>query len=235
MKQKLLFIPGWGGSAPAWEHQMHHLKDVAECEVLVITQEETIEKMAKRVLEEEEEEFVLCGHSLGGLVAQEVAIRAPERVKKMILVGTWRGNSSPELRQLFKVLLRRIENDELPQIIEEILPTAVHESRQDDLQLFSTMKKMFQAFPKKGFINQAKVEIACQDLSPSLKKIRCPTLVIHGRQDSLFSLEEQEAMAALIPQAVLTIIEECGHMIPLERPQAVTALVRLWLALPDKS
>jgi pimeloyl-ACP methyl ester carboxylesterase len=62
-----------------------------------------------------------------------------------------------------------------------------------------------------------------------LPLIRCPTLVIAGRQDAIFPVAEHEFIAAQIAGARLAIIEDCGHGAPLERPQAVTALLRYWL------
>lgn len=54
-------------------------------------------------------------------------------------------------------------------------------------------------------------------------------MVIHGRQDSFFTLAEQQLIASNIPNAKLTIIEDCGHMMHVEQPQAVNALLRLWV------
>ena len=56
-----------------------------------------------------------------------------------------------------------------------------------------------------------------------------PTLIIVGRQDELTPLDLAAEAAEGIPNARLAIIEECGHLSTLERPQAVTALMRDWL------
>lgn len=68
-----------------------------------------------------------------------------------------------------------------------------------------------------------------QNDMPRLRGVACPTIVIHGRQDGVFSLAEHEAIAGAIPMAKLVVIEECGHESPLEQPQAVTTLLRDWL------
>ena len=71
--------------------------------------------------------------------------------------------------------------------------------------------------------------IDAYDSRACLPKVQCPTLVIAGRGDVLFSLDEHKFLAAQIPGARLAVIEDCGHAAPLERPQAVTALLRYWL------
>jgi len=50
-----------------------------------------------------------------------------------------------------------------------------------------------------------------------------------GRQDALTPLDHSEEMAAGIPGARLAVIEDCGHLSTMERPQAATALMRQWL------
>ena len=65
-----------------------------------------------------------------------------------------------------------------------------------------------------------------------LSLIRCPTLVLAARQDAYFSVEEHEFLATAVAGARLAVVEECGHSSALERPQAVTALLRTWLKNP---
>ena len=69
------------------------------------------------------------------------------------------------------------------------------------------------------------------DCRKDLKKIKCPTLVLCGRQDALTPPALHEEMAGAIPKAALVVIEDCGHLSPLERPRTVSALMRYWLAM----
>lgn len=62
-----------------------------------------------------------------------------------------------------------------------------------------------------------------------LSLITCPTLVIHATQDKNFSLLEHQELVDLIPNAKLALVEDSGHMSPMEMPQAITALLRLFL------
>ncbi len=60
--------------------------------------------------------------------------------------------------------------------------------------------------------------------------ITCPALVRCGRQDALTPLALHKEMAAAIPGASLVAVEDCGHLSALERPRAVSAVMRDWLA-----
>ena len=62
-----------------------------------------------------------------------------------------------------------------------------------------------------------------------LGTLACPTLVLVGRQDALTPVAIHEEMAAAIPNAALVVVEQCGHLSPLEQPQAVTAALRYWM------
>ena len=61
-----------------------------------------------------------------------------------------------------------------------------------------------------------------------LAGIACPTLLLCGRQDAWSPLERHEEMAGLIPGSRLEVIEEAGHMSPMERPAAVARALDHW-------
>jgi pimeloyl-ACP methyl ester carboxylesterase len=69
------------------------------------------------------------------------------------------------------------------------------------------------------------------DARPLLPAITCPTLVMVGRQDRWSPLAQHEEIAALIPNATLVVIEDSGHMAPVEQPEAVTRALLAWLGL----
>ena len=62
-----------------------------------------------------------------------------------------------------------------------------------------------------------------------LERIACPALVVACRQDRLRSFAETERMAKHLPHARFEVIEDCGHMAPLERPHELAALLADWI------
>ncbi|CAM2946518.1 lipolytic protein [Legionella steigerwaltii] len=229
MKQNLIIVPGWGGTEKLWTHQCQHLADIADITVKYFFDVGTMENMAEQLLAEAPEKFIICGHSLGGWVAQLVAIKAPHRVSHLIIMGSWTGDLDHEKRQYFERWQHEIENDRLESLLNEVNASSVHPSRCNDKILMHTLIEGQTKFPKQGFLNQTKAMLNSQSTTAQLHKIVCPTLIIYGRQDSAFTLESQQSMAAAIPSAKLAIIEDCGHMLHVEQPQAVTALLKFWL------
>ena len=67
------------------------------------------------------------------------------------------------------------------------------------------------------------------DSRPFLMEYGVPTMVMCGRQDALTPPEHSQEMAVAIPGSRLAVIEDCGHLSTMERPQAATALMRQWL------
>jgi len=80
-----------------------------------------------------------------------------------------------------------------------------------------------------GFIRQQHAIMARPDARENLENIACPTLVLCGAQDVLTPVELHEEMSEKVPKASLVVIEDCGHLSPLERPRAVSAVMRYWL------
>ncbi|WP_392536995.1 alpha/beta fold hydrolase [Legionella sp. 227] len=229
MKHKLIIVPGWGGTEKLWEYQCQHLADIADSSVKYFFDIETIEKMAEQLLAEAPEQFIICGHSLGGWVAQLVAIKAPHRVSHLVIMGSWTGDLDHGKRQYFERWQHEIENNNLENLLHEVNSTSVHPSRSNDKILMNTLFEGQAKFPKQGFLNQTRAMLNSQSTTAQLHQIVCPTLIMYGRQDSAFTLESQQSMTEAIPSAKLAIIEDCGHMLHVEQPEVVTSLLKFWL------
>ena len=79
------------------------------------------------------------------------------------------------------------------------------------------------------FLKQLDLLESRPDSRPSLPDISCPTLLVAGRQDRVTPPELLEEMHGLIPDSRLETLPACGHYAALERPRAVTKLLREWL------
>ena len=88
---------------------------------------------------------------------------------------------------------------------------------------------MADAVGKEGFLQQQKAIIDRPDSRPNLTDIDCPTLVVCGWQDVLTPPELSEEIAGLIPNAELVLIDDCGHLSAMERPDETNSALRRWL------
>jgi len=229
-KIPLVLLPGLLCDAALWAHQIKTLADVADITVADMTQDATVQDMAKRVLNSAPKSFALAGLSMGGYVAQEVMRQAPGRVSRLTLMDTSANADTPEKSKQRKGFIDQLGLGDFKGVPRKLLPYLIHHDRLKDDALTDIIKASAIAVGADAFVRQQQAILHRPDGTGGLKAISCPTLVLCGRQDSLTPLSQHEEMAAAIPNARLVIIEDCGHLAPLERPHAVSAVMRYWLA-----
>jgi len=227
-KPTVILIPGLGERDWLWAHQLDHLREVADPSVLAMTQQPTRAAMAESVLKKAPARFALAGHDLGGWVALEVAARAPERIAKLILINTW-ARPDPEACEQWRHRMRRIESGEFAAVLEERLRTLFHPDCYRDEPFMAWFRRLQRDLSADTYRRQVEALVRDYDTMALLPKIAGPTLVIHGREDRLVSRDDRNLLCRDIRKATPALVEDCGHVAPMEQPQAVTALMRLFL------
>ena len=231
MKTPLVLLPGLLCDAALWEPQLSGLADIADCFVADLTEPGTMQDMAASVLRDSPwKEFALAGLSMGGYVAQEIVRQAPQRVKKLALLDTRSRGELPEETERRRALMQLAQSGRnFTPVTTRMLPLMLHESRVRDAALVKIIREMAERTGIEAYLRQQEAIIARPDYRSMLPSVACPTLVLCGREDKLTPLHNSEEMAAAIPDAKLVVVEECGHMSTLERPEAVNAAMREWL------
>ncbi|TWA74323.1 pimeloyl-ACP methyl ester carboxylesterase [Azospirillum brasilense] len=225
----LILLPGMPLDAALWEHQTNHLGDVAEPIVGDLTGHDTVAALAAAVLARAPERFALAGLSMGGYVSFEILRQAPERVAKLALLDTSARPDTPEQTATRQDAVRLVGQGRLRQVVAAGMPRLVHPDRTSDAALVDSVQAQAQRVGADGYARQQTAIMNRPDSRPGLGVIACPTLVLCGRQDAITPPALHEEIAEGIPGARLVLIEDCGHLSAMERPQAVTALLRQWL------
>src|SRR5690242_731993 len=230
-RAKLVFVPGLLCDARLWRAQAEALADVADCWVADATRSETMAGLARDLLADAPfERFAFAGLSMGGYVALEALRQAPGRVERLALLDTSARADAPEQSQKRRDFIALAERGRFLGVTDALLPMLVHASRLGDADLVALVKDMAREIGKEAFVRQERAIMSRADSRPLLPRIACPTLVLCGRQDALTPLERHEEIAAAVPRARLEIVENCGHLSTLERPDAVNAALRRWLS-----
>ena len=228
-KTPLLLLPGLLCDRALWEAQIDDLSDIAEPLVADLSHDDSVTGMARRALAGAPPRFALAGLSMGGYVAQEILRQAPERVLRVALLDTSARADTEEQMARRRGLIELAEKGEFHGVTPRLLPVFLHPARLQDQPLVSAVMAMTARVGKDAFLHQQRAIIGRPDSRQSLAAIRCPALVLCGRQDQLTPLDLHEEMAALIRGAHLEIVEECGHLSTMERPWEVSVPLRQWL------
>lgn len=220
----LVFIHGYGGRALQWIHQLrffgrtarviapdlrgHGLSDdpaalPISMEALVDDLRLTLDRLGV------EGPFALVAHSFGGAVAVEYALRYPERVAQLVLIGV-------PAQFTFRPALRRAMN--LPNPIFKRVRAWLNIALYASLPTLRRMHDRAMA-PWRG-----------DERMPGL---RAPSLVILGHRDHLFMRARYEDTSRLIPGAQSVVIPVSAHLVQLERPDAVNRAIRRFVEASD--
>jgi len=159
----------------------------------------------------------------------EMMRQAAHRVLKLALLDTSARADTPEQSRRRRDFIALAERGRFLGITDILLPMLVHRSQLANLELASTIRRMAKNTGRDAFIRQERAIVSRADSLPLLGRIACPTLVMCGRQDALTPLERHEEMAARISGSGLEIVEECGHLSTLERPEETSAALARWL------
>ncbi|MDF1721445.1 MAG: alpha/beta fold hydrolase [Minwuia sp.] len=228
-RQDLLLIPGLLCTRQLWEPQIEALADRARIAVADHTRDDTIAAIARRILDTAPATFALAGLSMGGYIAFEIWRQAPERVERIALMDTRASKDTDAETIRRKDLLALVDQGRFNGIHDRLIPLFVHADRLDDDALLGSIRQMAEDTGKDGFVRQTRALMARQSAHDVCQSIDVPALALCGRQDALTPLEMHEEMADLIPGARLAVIEDCGHLSTLEKPEAVTAEMRTWM------
>lgn len=222
--ETLVFLPGVLSDDRLWSYQISHLSDLVACRVIPLVTRNSTSDLLQMVLSQIEGNFFLAGHSMGGWLALELASKVPDRILKLCLLNTSAQPDSVEKRQNRIQMIQAVEHGAFPTVAAAIADRYVY-SRKVKKDVLS----MFLNVGARAFLNQQQALLTRRECNSILPQLTMPTLVIHARQDNNFSLAVHQELVDKIPHAKLAVIEDCGHMCPMESPQAVTALLRFWL------
>jgi 3-oxoadipate enol-lactonase/4-carboxymuconolactone decarboxylase len=169
----------------------------------------------------------LVGGSMGGVVAQHLALRHPDRVERLLLVATGAvmGDPAAGLARADQVAAAPWDAAAVGPVVAGFFRAPPPPDRRAAYEAIA-----LQASPRAAV--EAARSNARSDTLERLKEIRVPVLIVQGRHDRARTPEHGAAMQARIAGARLAVIEEAGHTPQLEAPEAFHALALPFLLGP---
>jgi 4-hydroxy-2-oxoheptanedioate aldolase len=229
-REPLVMLAGMLGDATVWDGVAAELLDVAAAKFARIDLDETISEMAASVLATAPDRFALAGHSLGAIVALEIARQAPERVTRVALVNASGRGPSAEQQQAWAATIERVEAGEFRRIAAELARRTLPVARRDDRELVAANEKMAYAVAAEGMRRQLRAQQTRTSYLDAVGQITVPVLIVSGGLDDVCPPERQREILAHCPHARLVEVADAGHMLPLEEPAVLAAHLRTWLS-----
>ena len=223
----ILLVPGYMADASLWDGVADGLAPFAPVVHADLRIDATIEAMAARAVADAPDSFILVGFSMGGYVAREIVRLAPERVRALVLIATSSRADTPSLRQSRGTVGAAAASVSFSGLSRTAIATSLHPGQAQNDVLIERVRAMGMRLGGDVFRRQSAIVRAGD--RERLGEIRCPALVIAAGHDRLRSRAESEELQAGIPGAELAVIENSGHMLPIEAPEALLDVMVPWL------
>ena len=207
-------MPGYGGSAPLSKMGFETLCDrlCAALDALGL------------------EQVVLAGQSIGGMIAQEMAIRHPPRIAGLVLIATVPafGGRDDEFRDEF--LAARLapldRGDSMESLAADAIPAVMGNNANADA--VADAIAAMAAIPEAAY-RQVLATLVTFNRREDQHRITCPCLLIAGGEDDNSPARVMEKMASRLPDAALQVIETVGHLVNSEAPEACNTAIEAFL------
>ena len=230
----LVFLHGVGGGHHAWEDQVpyfgglgypSHAWDQPGYGKSAIVEPYDLEQVSAALARLIEslggEPVVLIGHSMGGLIAQETYVRYPQLVKALVLCFTspaFAGGSSDFTKQFLAARIGPLdEGKTMAEIAAKLIPTMGSNSK---------LAEQIMAGVPPDTYRKAVQLLTTFDRRKELADIKVPTLLVAGSEDKIAPpVGDGEDGAARFPGAEYVLMPDCGHLGPMDRPDAFNAIL----------
>ena len=224
----LILVPGLGCSARLYSPQLDALWRFGPITIADHTRDETMEAIARRILDNAPPRFALAGLSMGGFISLAMMRLVPERIDRLALLDTNARADVPERSAEREKFIAMAQAGRFAEVNAALTPRYLHPDHRGEA-FRKIVDDMAEDVGADGFIRQQRAIISRPDSRPLLPTIKCPTLVLVGDSDTATPPELSKEMADAIPGSRLVIVKDCGHLSTIEQPQAVNAAMAEWL------
>lgn len=157
-----------------------------------------------------------CGISMGGMIAQHVALAAPERIERLVLVSTT-STYPPEARAMWAERISGVRENGIEPVVAPTLERwFTPPYRATHPKVMDRIGALIRATPAAGYIGSC-LAIAALEVTDKLPALRCPTLVIAGADDAGTPPAMGKAIAERIPNARYELFPSASHLCNVER------------------
>ncbi len=228
-KQKLYFLSGTMCTPLLWEFVCAEFTQF-DCVFIDSTSATSFQKIDVLLSETLEEKANVVAFSMGAYAAMHFAVSHPKRIEKMIIIAASAYGLNVKELQLRKSTIDFLEQHNYKGIATARALQFLHPTNHQNNKLIQVIKDMDADLGKEVLIRQLKATSQRVDLTEKLKNIQTKIHVIAAKEDALVNIDDVKHTQQQFTKATISILKNCGHMIPLEMPDLVReSIVRFFV------
>lgn len=236
MNTPMVFLHGWGQSRQVWYQQMDAF---ADAQFLNLPghgggseENDWVEAVAEQL---PGTPGIIVGWSLGGIIAMQLALKYPEKIKGLVLVSTtpsfcsrtgWTHGCDQATFDAFESGIQENSAKTMGRFFMLMLQGDAIDRRDYNQIARSAIDKDHP--PSQATLEKGLHHLATTDLRETVSSISVPTLVMHGAKDAIIPVDAGAWLAETVPQATWKCFETCGHAPFLTHPETFNESLKQW-------
>lgn len=228
MIDTLVLVPGLNNTGAVFDGVVPALPAQVRALALDNPPLETVEAIAQALLPRLPERFWLAGFSFGGYVALALLEAAPERVQGIAMICTGPHADPAEAGPKRLAALEAVVQGRYFELIAQQAANAFHPDSLGNAALMQARSAMVRAYGPERYAAHVRATMARPDRSRLLDGNK-PTLVVSASHDTVMPPDAVSRYAAMIPNVQRHLVQGAGHLLPMERPAELAALLAGWI------
>ena len=213
-----------------WKFQIKELKKKYKVIFAKVKKGETIKEYSSNIIKSLPKKFSIIGFSMGGFIALDLSINHPERVEKLILVGTNGRSISDKRKKFLNKFCDEINNDNfINKFCNANINSYFSKNNQSNIQYLNLIKSMAKKLGYLVFKRQTNAILKRPSVLSKLSKIKLKCLIVSGSNDTLSTKEMNTELKKRIKNSELFFIKKSSHFVMFEQAKKFNNKILEWM------
>lgn len=224
-KRSIYLLPGTMCDGRLWSRISGLLENQYNLQHIAIEKCMGIDSIRSKMAKEIPEQADVLGFSMGGYLAMEFALKYPQRIRSLVLVCVSDNELSEQEFRLRESYTQWLKHNEYGGMSVQRMQKFIHPDHYNDAEITETILAMDRELGKATLISQLQGTSHRHSLADKLGKCSFSVQIVGAEQDNFVSYERLQRMAHLMPNSRLDMVENSGHMLPLEQPAKLAGIL----------
>ena len=213
-----------------WKFQIKELRKKYKVIFAKVKKGETIKEYSSNIIKSLPKKFSIIGFSMGGFIALDLSIKHPERVEKLVLVGTNGRSISDKRKKLLNKFCNEINNENfINKFCNANINSYFSKNNQSNIQYLKLIKSMAKKLGYLVFKRQTNAILKRPSVLSKLSKIKLKCLIISGSNDTLSTKEMNTELKKRIKNSELFFIKKSSHFVMFEQAKKFNNKILEWM------